>query len=186
MNRDHFVDVEKAKYYTFATLLDPRWTTTAFQDESKREAAVDQLRAALRQVVDTTITSEVETSPLLLTTATSTTRSPFDECFNIETEVVINRREADEGQAEFDAYFREPVLQKDKSPFIWWAAREEKYPNLSRLARDYLCSPQSSIASEREFKVAKRVVTGRSQLKPENVEILLFLKYNLRMVDYKY
>jgi hypothetical protein len=44
----------------------------------------------------------------------------------------------------------------------------------------------ASIVSEREFKIAKRVTTNQYNLKPENVEKLLFLKYNLRMIDFKY
>ena len=43
-----------------------------------------------------------------------------------------------------------------------------------------------SVPSEREFKQAKRVVTGRLNLEAENVEKLLFLKYNLRMIAYDY
>ena len=34
------------------------------------------------------------------------------------------------------------------------------------------------------FNVAKRVTTGRYNLKPSNVQKLLFLKYNLRMLNY--
>ena len=47
-----------------------------------------------------------------------------------------------------------------------------------------LSAPMGSIASEREFKIAKRVIQVRYNLKPENVQkLLLFLKYkyNLRM-----
>ena len=50
----------------------------------------------------------------------------------------------------------------------------------------FLSAPMGSIASEREFKIAKRVTQGRYNLKPENVQKLLFLKYNLilRMLNY--
>ena len=43
-----------------------------------------------------------------------------------------------------------------------------------------------SVASEREFKIAKRVTTNRGTLKPGNVEKLLFMKYNLRLMNYNY
>ena len=43
-----------------------------------------------------------------------------------------------------------------------------------------------SVASEREFKQAKRVISGRYNLKADNVKMLLFLKYNLRMIGYDF
>ena len=47
-----------------------------------------------------------------------------------------------------------------------------------------LAAVKGIVASEREFKIAKRVTQGRYNLKPENVQKLLFLKYNLRMLYY--
>jgi len=41
----------------------------------------------------------------------------------------------------------------------------------------------SSVASEREFKVA-RAYGNRTWLKPDNVEKVLFLKHNLKAVGY--
>ena len=43
----------------------------------------------------------------------------------------------------------------------------------------------SSVASERAFKVAKNVIgDNRVRLRPDNLEMNLFLKYNLRALDY--
>ena len=48
-----------------------------------------------------------------------------------------------------------------------------------------MCPPPSSVASERAFKVAKNVIgDNRVQLRPDNLEMNLFLKYNLRALDY--
>ena len=59
------------------------------------------------------------------------------------------------------------------------------YPNLSKLVRVYLCPPPSSVASERAFKVARNVVgDNRVRLRPDNLEMNLFLKYNLRALHY--
>ena len=40
--------------------------------------------------------------------------------------------------------------------------------------------------SERVFKVAKRTVENRFSLKSENVEMLLFMKCNLRFLNFRY
>ena len=48
------------------------------------------------------------------------------------------------------------------------------------------CPPFSSVASERAFKVAKNLVGDtRLRLRLENVEMNLFLKYNLRAINYE-
>ena len=98
-----------------------------------------------------------------------------------EVAVVISSAET-----EVTNFLAESNIGRTSSPFTWWAANEKKYPTLASLARKYLSAPLGSIASEREFKVAKRVVHGRQNLKPGNVEKLLFLKYNLRMLGYSF
>ena len=87
---------------------------------------------------------------------------------------------------EVNGYMREKNIDRQSYPFTWWCVNKERYPHLGTLARRYMSAPMGSIASEREFKIAKRVVTNRWSLKPESVERLLFLKYNLRMLDFCY
>ena len=67
----------------------------------------------------------------------------------------------------------------------YWQQNGEKFPLLAIAARKYLAIPSSSSPSEREFKQCKQITKDRITLKPANVEMLLFLKYNLRAIDYK-
>ena len=61
---------------------------------------------------------------------------------------------------------------------------ETKYRLLSKIAKKYLTCPISSVASEREFKVASDISGGeRIRLLLENIEMLLILKYNLRATE---
>ena len=46
--------------------------------------------------------------------------------------------------------------------------------------------PVPRFFSERAFRVAKRTVKNRYSLKSENVEILLFMKCNLRFLNFRY
>ncbi|XP_031282595.1 zinc finger BED domain-containing protein RICESLEEPER 1-like [Pistacia vera] len=56
----------------------------------------------------------------------------------------------------------------------WWKANALKYPILSRMARDILVIPITTVALEATFNVGSRVIdTYRSSLSPEIVEILL-------------
>ena len=71
-------------------------------------------------------------------------------------------------------------------PLKWWApVGMLKYPLLGDCARKYLCIPASSATSEREFKVAKNIDKPRPNLNHSNLEMLIFLKYNLRAFAYE-
>ena len=91
---------------------------------------------------------------------------------------------SDSADVEVTAYLNETNISRKSSPYTWWKANSEKFPILCNLAKCFLSAPLGSIASEREFKIAKRVTTGRFNLKPVNVQKLLFFKYNLKMLNY--
>ena len=77
-----------------------------------------------------------------------------------------------------------PRINVTTDPLTFWRANEMELPKFANLARRFLCPPASSSTSEREFKVAKLLVEKRIKLLPSNVEKLLFLKYNLRSLEY--
>ena len=78
-------------------------------------------------------------------------------------------------------YLKEPRVPQDKDPLLYWKDNAAKYPLLIGAARKYLAIPAPS---EREFKQTKHITKDRISLKPANVELLLFIKYNLRAVNY--
>ncbi|KAL5716885.1 hypothetical protein ACHQM5_009994 [Ranunculus cassubicifolius] len=56
----------------------------------------------------------------------------------------------------------------------YWKSNQFRYPELTRMARDILIIPVSTVASEAAFSVGGRVVDQfRSALLPENVEALV-------------
>jgi hypothetical protein len=62
----------------------------------------------------------------------------------------------------------------------WWAkVGRNKYPHLSKLARQYLGCPASSAAAERVFSLAGRVFGDHNQnLTPQNLEERMWAKCN--------
>ena len=65
----------------------------------------------------------------------------------------------------------------------WWKKNEFFFPNLSILAKRYLCVPASSVSSERVFSLAGELVNKkRSRLSPSNINMLIFLNKNLRLL----
>ena len=78
---------------------------------------------------------------------------------------------------EVTRYVSEPSSTVD--PLTWWRERAPTYPIISRLAKKYLAIPASSVPSERIFSLAGNIVTKkRANLKPENVDRLIFLHKN--------
>jgi hypothetical protein len=62
----------------------------------------------------------------------------------------------------------------------WWMAHAVELPNLAKVARQVLCVPASSAASERAFSAAGITISQRrTALDPENVDNILFLHSNL-------
>ena len=86
----------------------------------------------------------------------------------IDSEISIRTIYQDVASTELNLFMKDKDINRKSSPFVWCSANREKYPHL---ARRYLLSPSCiTIIREKEFKVAKRVTTGRLRLKPENVQ----------------
>ncbi len=82
--------------------------------------------------------------------------------------------------AEITAYCLEPVTQGDEDPLLWWKNAAGRFPQMSRVARKYLCVCATSTPSERVFSTAGKVVgPQRALLKPDKVNMLVFLAKNL-------
>jgi len=61
------------------------------------------------------------------------------------------------------------------------------YIPTSRVAKRYLCAPPTSVANEHLFSSATRVFTDRrNRLAPKKADMLLFIKHNLALINFKY
>ncbi|XP_034562847.1 zinc finger BED domain-containing protein 4-like [Notolabrus celidotus] len=92
-------------------------------------------------------------------------------------------RSADEvAEEEMNLYRLADCIPTDGNPLRWWKKHHSSYPHLAMLAQPYLAVPGTSVPSERVFSTAGDIVTAsRSVLSAENVDILIFLKKNLKI-----
>ena len=66
-----------------------------------------------------------------------------------------------------------------KGSLAWWSSKANMYPNIAALAKKYLCTPATSVEPERVWSLAGNILTKkRSCLKPENLDMLIFLHHN--------
>ncbi|XP_077248521.1 zinc finger BED domain-containing protein RICESLEEPER 1-like [Tasmannia lanceolata] len=77
--------------------------------------------------------------------------------------------------SELDQYLDEPVFPRNLGFDIlgWWKLNTHKYPTLSKMARDILAIPVSTVASESIFSNGRVLDQYRSSLLPETIEALI-------------
>ena len=95
---------------------------------------------------------------------------------------VVNTEEQQRQQAtkEVDDYLSASRLDFEEDPLLWWKGQPLNYPILGRVAQKYLCICATSSPSERLFSTTGNVVSSfRSTLKPDKVDMLVFLSKNL-------
>ena len=88
-------------------------------------------------------------------------------------------------EAELQRYeLEDPLCLDSKKPLLWWKEREVNYKFLSILAKRFLCITSTSVPIERLFSSAGYLLSEkRSRLSPENVEKLLFLYENNKLLS---
>lgn len=79
-------------------------------------------------------------------------------------------------KSELEVYLDEPRIQPTEEFDVleFWKGNQFRYPELSKLARDILSIPITTVASESAFSVGGRVLDQyRSSLKPDVVQALV-------------
>ena len=96
----------------------------------------------------------------------------------------LTEEEEESYRDEVTRYLKEKRVLITDNILEYWKKNELTLPHLAKLARKYHSPPPGSAASERFFSQAKLTLTNRHNLKPKNVEMNLFLKYNVRALGY--
>lgn len=82
-------------------------------------------------------------------------------------------------KTELEQYLSIPCAYIKTDPLKWWSDHQKQFQCLSKVAKQYLSIPATSVESERHFSAAGRTVTKiRNRLSPEVTETLLFVNRN--------
>ena len=77
-------------------------------------------------------------------------------------------------------YLQHANIDCHEDPLAWWKHKSFHVPLLQEFARKYLCIPSTSVPAERIFfKAGELVSARRSNIKPKNVNMILFLSQNI-------
>ena len=81
---------------------------------------------------------------------------------------------------EVDLFLSLPLINRKSDPLEWWK-NSTQFPRMQELARKLLCTPSSSVFSERMYSEYGNIFEEkRSRLLPKNGEKLLFIHHNGR------
>lgn len=191
-----FQDIENNKIYTIATYLDPRYKLKFFTEITK-----EQVQSEILEILgcSRTFHDEVEgpssqkRSRIELPSTSSTIQSCLAEILsasdeeeqnisgdNIVHDVFIVKK------ALLNEYNREKRLTLSENPLLWWKMHT-KYNSLSTLVRQYLSPPPGSVPSEQLFSAAGLIYDPlRNRLSGDKAAKLLFVKYNLPLLNFDY
>jgi hypothetical protein len=93
--------------------------------------------------------------------------------------VTLSAQSTTEASIVLETYLSKVPIRRNEhfNILAWWQMSSAEYPTLSRMARDILAIPASTIASESVFNIGPRVLSDfRSRMTPETVEALVCLQ----------
>ncbi|XP_011407706.1 PREDICTED: zinc finger BED domain-containing protein 4-like [Amphimedon queenslandica] len=183
-----FSQVEQRYTMAVSTLLDPRFKKLAFADS----AAVDQaIRRLKSEVID--LMSAVPANDELRndddTESASAGPPPTEDSLWASFDRKVcqassHRTDSTDSFIEVKRYFEAKVIARKDNPLLWWKENGHQFPHVMKVAKKYLAIPRSSVPSERLFSKAGELISQRrSQLKPKNVDMILFLNKNLPLFN---
>ena len=139
-----------------AAFLDPRYKKYCFLEMSEHEILLP-IRNKLEQQLPSEMIPSKKTSRFL------------QNLKNTTTTPVVND--------EISKYWNSIDAEENVKPLEWWKTHFTEYPNLSKLAHDFLCIQASSVPCEQLFSIAGQVLCkSRNRLTGESVRACLCLR----------
>ncbi|KAK3556990.1 hypothetical protein QTP70_022329 [Hemibagrus guttatus] len=106
----------------------------------------------------------------------------FGKLFPVNPSTPANKSPSQMVKEEVECYKQVPTLPMDSNPLVWWKDNESQFPHVAKLAKCYLGVSATSVPSERVLSTAGDIFTAqRASLSPENVDMMVLLKKNLKL-----
>ncbi|CAB5387104.1 unnamed protein product [Rhizophagus irregularis] len=139
-----------------AAFLDPRYKSYCFPEMNDNEI-LQPIQQKLEQMQPVTSVSSTKISPFLAKLKSTRGVQIVDD--------------------EVNKYWSSNDADESIKPLEWWKTHSTEYPNLSKLAMDYLCIQASSVPCEQLFSVAGQILCkSRNHLTGESVRASICLR----------
>ena len=173
-----FSSIQGAFVTAATALLDPRFKKLPFSTPTSAEFAVSRIRNEVAKVpanTDGNATSSASSHD-----DSEQSRSLWDSFDKQAVESTAHTTTSTDAIIEVRRYFEEPVIPWSSDPLLWWKENQLRFLRLTQVTKKYLCVPGSSVPSEKLFSKAGQLVSERrNRLKPENVDVMLFINQTL-------
>jgi hypothetical protein len=191
-----------SKYYAFtddcpvyiaSLLLDPRFKSQYLVEngfESDYPGLIEESVGYLEQCVDKkkreSLSKAKATSFSLVSSSDASSSVSSSDVINQDGNKVVARmfafrRNQPEDIAEVNNYLSFPLESEQVDPLIWWEMHAKDFPFLSKVAKDILSAPGSSVCVERLFNCGRDVIgIRRHSLKAETTSCLMFGRIALK------
>lgn len=169
-----FRNTEKVHILAISTILDPRFKKIHFTDAQACAKAISDISELLKS------TTSLTTAPTASTSQGANTPSAVSNIWKFHKELVSQSSQSEPKERMDDIlkqYLREPLVEKEVNPILYWTTRKSIWPDLSDLALRYLSVVATSVPSERLFSLAGHTLSeSRNRLNPQRLSKLLFLR----------
>jgi hypothetical protein len=191
---DRYGSVEENPLCAIATLLDPRFKLRVFSSAGSAAHARMLVTTECEQVLLSISEKELTAAPAKRSRTESEKSSSslwniFDDMIERPSELnssVSGDMSGYTAEVMVEMYLKEPIQDRHIDPLSYWKEKQIVWNGLAVMACKYLSIPPSSASSERLFSSAGDIISGeRNRLAPEKAEIILFLKKNLPVFNYK-
>ena len=178
--QNKYEDAELKQLLYIASFLDPRFKTEYIPNDNVTAIKGRISLEGLQNATDNNSTTATSTTESAETSPPPAKKKTLGSILKKSREAQQPKTPEEKLKAEMDSYLSAAVLDSESNPLDWWSVEHRNYPILAQLAKKYLCICASSVASEKLFSTSGNVVTPkRSCLKPEKVNMLVFLAKNL-------
>ncbi|XP_055615434.1 LOW QUALITY PROTEIN: E3 SUMO-protein ligase ZBED1-like [Toxorhynchites rutilus septentrionalis] len=157
----YFNDVGKRKLFAVATLLDPRFKKIHFESPLTVAPAISWVGELVRTAAEESPEFEYD----LRISGEPETNTTTDDLWAIHDSMVAesNRVHGDDSAGgipiELRQYLNTTVAPRTCDPLIVWNEIRAQYPNVHKIAMQFLCNSATSVPSERLFSKAGQIMT---------------------------
>lgn len=163
--------ISKSKIPYIAVFLNPSLKMSYFKEHGYSKSLIKDIQKSISETLElyTSSNQAVEVSE----------EESDDEFFKH-----MHKRSVNKEPKEMQKYLQFPLSSPKVNILQYWRSQEQEFPNLSKMARDYLGVQSGSVAVERDFSTGSGLVTSkRCSLSSETIRACLCLKSWMKNLD---
>lgn len=168
--------VNKSKIPYIGVFLNPSLKMSYFKEHNYSKPLIKEIQKSISDTFERLYVNQ------------STSQNEESEKEEVDDEFFdhMHKRSVNKEPKELQKYLQFPLSAPKVNVLEYWRSQAEEFPNLTKMARDYLAVQSGAVAVERDFSTGSHLVTPkRCSLAPETIRACLCLKSWLKNLDLK-